>query len=196
MSLFGLVLSSVFSANALLVYGLELRPALGMENVGLPLRLLVLGLVELFLSGLVWLLERFVLLPLGLQALEPLLFTAFLAPLIRRLARAAGSGSSAGPGAFSRAIDEAATSSLVYGIALLAARRGFGLLDALIASLASVLGYWAALVLLDAIRERLELSDLPAPFKGVPAILISAGLMAMAFMGIDQALVINLGGRW
>lgn len=195
MSLPGLVLMSIFGANALLVYGFGLRPALGRDSIGLTVRLLALGTVNLLLSTGIWLLENLALRPLGLSAIEPLLFTAFLAPLVRRLARVTGSGAATRGGAFSRAVDESAMSSLVFGIALLAGRRGFGLLDALVASLSSVLGYWAAIVLLEAIRERLELSDLPAPFRGAPAILISAGLMAMAFSGLDASLALNLGGR-
>jgi electron transport complex protein RnfA len=195
MSLPGIVFTSVFSANALLVYGFGLRPTLGRDGTPLHVRMLALGLVNLVLSSLVWLLENFLLRGLGLMALEPLLFAAFMAPLVRRLSRVAASGASRGVGAFSRAIDESAMSSLVFGIALLAARRGFGLGDALLASLGSLLGYGAATILLAAIRERLELSDLPAPFRGAPAVLLSAGLMAMAFMGLDAAILLNLGGR-
>jgi electron transport complex protein RnfA len=62
----------------------------------------------------------------------------------------------------------------------------------LVASLSATAGYWAAVILLDSIRERLELSNLPAAFRGAPALLVSAGLMAMAFMGVDNALLHNL----
>lgn len=193
MSFIGLVLSMVFGSNALLVYGFGFRPCLGRDRIGLGQRLLALGVINLIISSLVWLLEVLALGPFGLDALEPLLLTAFMAPLVRRLARIVGIGQMAGLGAFSRALDDVAPSNLVFGIALLAAWSGFGLVDALVASTASVFGYWASIVLLDAIRDRLELSDLPAPFRGAPAMLISAGLMAMAFMGIDAAIAINLG---
>jgi Na+-translocating ferredoxin:NAD+ oxidoreductase RnfA subunit len=47
-------------------------------------------------------------------------------------------------------------------------------------------------VVLDSIRERLELSNLPKAFHGAPALLVSTGLMAMAFLGLDEVLIRNL----
>jgi Na+-translocating ferredoxin:NAD+ oxidoreductase RnfA subunit len=74
------------------------------------------------------------------------------------------------------------------------AKGGYDLPQALVASAASGLGYWLAAVLLDGIRNRLELSPIPGPFRGAPAMIVSAGLVAMALMGIDSILVRNLAG--
>lgn len=192
MSYLFIVLTSVFSANALLVYGLGICPAFRREHRSIGAQILALGLVSLLAVSLFWLLRSFVLGPLSLEALDILLYAVLIAPLLKLLARfiaSAGSTFLVRVGAF---MDEAVTSCLVLGVALIATRSDFGLLEALAASLSACAGYWLALVVLDSIRERLELSKLPQAFRGAPALLVSAGLMAMAFLGIDGMMIHNL----
>ena len=194
MSYLGIVLGSVFAANALLAYGFGIRPLFLREGKKPFVALASLALANLFTVLLLWLLKALVLTPLGLEAFDVPLYLILGVPLLRYLARALEGQGDRALSPFSRLVEETAPSSLVFGIALVASRSGFGLLEGLLAALSAVLGYWAALILLDAIRERLELSDLPASFKGSPALLVSAGLMALAFMGLDAAFVKNLVG--
>jgi Na+-translocating ferredoxin:NAD+ oxidoreductase subunit A len=150
--------------------------------------------VNALASAFLWCVHSLVLAPLGLSSLDILFFILLAVPLLRFIARAA---SAAGKGLLARAgsrSDDLVVGSLVFGVAFLSSRSGFTLPEALAASGASGLGYWLAEFLLESLRERLELSDLPYPFKGAPAMLVSAGLMAMAFMGIDAAFVKNLAG--
>ncbi|MBL8966735.1 MAG: hypothetical protein JNG85_06975 [Spirochaetaceae bacterium] len=184
----------MFAANALLVYGLGACPALRGERRGLLVSILALLTANLIASSLLWALRELLLAPFGLEALEPLVFALIIAPLVKYLGRAIATSGAPLLQKAGAAIDEAAVSCLVFGIALISARSNFGLLEALTASIGACVGYWAALVLLGAVRERLELSDLPESFRGAPAILVSAGLMAMAFMGIDAVFIGNLVG--
>jgi electron transport complex protein RnfA len=194
MSYLSIVLTSVFSANALLVYGLGACPAFRREGKKPLVSIVSLALVNLFASGLFWSLRTLVLAPLHLEALEAIVFAVIVAPLIKYLARALVASQSPFLSRVGSAVDESALSCLVFGLALLISRRGYSLPEALLASLASAFGYWAAIVLLDAIRERLELSNLPESFRGKPALLLSAGLMAMAFMGLDTVFVKTIAG--
>jgi len=116
-------------------------------------------------------------------------------PLLKALSRSAAGSGAAFPAKAASIADELVISSLVFGVALLASRGGFSLPEALASGASSGLGYWLAWTLLGALRERLELNGLPGGMKGPPALLVSAGLMAMAFMGIDAVLVANLVGR-
>jgi electron transport complex protein RnfA len=61
----------------------------------------------------------------------------------------------------------------------------FNLLQSLSYSVATAIGFGLALVLLAGIRERMELDDLPKAVRGVPVALITAGMLAMAFMGFS-----------
>ncbi len=141
---------------------------------------------------MLWLIHSLVLYPLGLSALDILFFTLVAVPLLKFVSKAARMP---GDGLLSRIganADDLIVGSLVFGIALISSRSGYSLPEAIAASAAAGLGYWLASLLLESIRDRLELSDLPDAFKGAPAMLISAGLMAMAFMGIDAAFVKGL----
>jgi electron transport complex protein RnfA len=192
MSYVAVVLTSVFSANALLVYGLGICPAFRRERKGAGVQLLALVFVNILASGLFWVMRRFILAPLSLQALDVVVYAVIIAPSLKYVARFMASGGSGFLVKAGAAADEAVMSCLIFGVALIVSRGDYGFLEALVASLSATAGYWAAVILLDSIRERLELSNLPAAFRGAPALLVSAGLMAMAFMGVDNALLHNL----
>lgn len=75
------------------------------------------------------------------------------------------------------------TNCAILGIAILNINLGYNLLEVVIHSLGASLGFTLALVMLAGIREKLELSDVPKAFAGVPLALITAGILAMAFSG-------------
>lgn len=192
MSYIAIILASVFSMNALLVYGLNICPAFRKNRRGVWTQILALSLVNLFASGLFWLARRYILVPLRLDSLDVIFYAVAIVPIIKYLARFIASSSSPFLVRVGAAADEAVMSCLTFGIALIVTRSDYGLVEAVVASLSSCLGYWAAVIILDSIRKRLELSAVPPAFRGAPGLLISAGLMAMAFLGIDSALVHNI----
>ena len=81
------------------------------------------------------------------------------------------------------------TNCAVLGVALLNLDRQHGLLGSLVFGAAAAAGFGLALLLFAALRERIDSGDVPAAFKGPPIALVTAGLMALAFMGFS-----GLGG--
>ncbi len=75
------------------------------------------------------------------------------------------------------------TNCAVLGLALLNIQYKFGLLQTVVHSFSAAVGFSLAIVLFAGIREKLETSDVPLPFKGFPVALIAAGLMSIAFLG-------------
>lgn len=75
------------------------------------------------------------------------------------------------------------TNCAILGIAILNIGLGYNLLETIIHSLGASAGFTLAMVILAGIREKLELSDVPEAFTGVPIALITAGIIAMAFSG-------------
>ena len=75
------------------------------------------------------------------------------------------------------------TNCAVLGVAILMIQKDYGLLEGLLYSVASAVGFALALVLFAGLRERLEFEEVPSAFRGVPIALITASLLAMAFMG-------------
>ncbi|SUO97834.1 electron transport complex subunit RsxA [Suttonella indologenes] len=75
------------------------------------------------------------------------------------------------------------TNCAVLGVALLNANQEHSLLASAVYGLGAALGFTLVLILFAAIREHLEAADVPLPFRGTPIALISAGILAIAFMG-------------
>lgn len=75
------------------------------------------------------------------------------------------------------------TNCAVLGIALTNVQNGYGLATSVINGLATAIGFAIAIIILAGIRERMEYSDIPKAFQGMPIVLIAAGLMAIAFSG-------------
>jgi electron transport complex protein RnfA len=193
MSYIGIVLSAVFATNAMLVYGFGRLPGSRNEGEGWFPSMVALVLINALSSLLFWVLRNLVLVPLGIGSMDLFIFVLIAIPAMKSLTRL----SSSGKGLFSQIAfraDELVVGTLSFGIALIASRSGYRMLEALAASAASGLGYWLASVVLEGIRQRLELSPVPVAFRGAPAMIVSAGLIAMAFMGIDAILIKNLAG--
>lgn len=75
------------------------------------------------------------------------------------------------------------TNCAVLGIALLNSNQRHSLIESAFYGLGAALGFTFVLILFSALRERLEAADVPAAFRGTPIALISAGILAIAFMG-------------
>lgn len=75
------------------------------------------------------------------------------------------------------------TNCAVLGVALLSVQNDYGILTSTINGIGASVGFFLAIVLMAGIREKLENSNIPEAFKGTPIVLITAGLMAIAFCG-------------
>ncbi len=75
------------------------------------------------------------------------------------------------------------TNCAVLGVALLSVQNEYNVLESVMNGVGASLGFFIAIVLMAGIREKLENSNIPEAFKGTPIVLITAGLMAIAFCG-------------
>ena len=75
------------------------------------------------------------------------------------------------------------TNCAVLGVALLSVQNEYNVLESVINGIGASVGFLIAIVLMAGIREKLENSNIPEAFKGTPIVLITAGLMAIAFCG-------------
>jgi Na+-translocating ferredoxin:NAD+ oxidoreductase subunit A len=141
-------------------------------------------------SGLSFALWHWVLQPLGLEYLRTLAFILLIAGVVQfteLMVRATSPLLHQVLGIFLPLIT---TNCAVLGVALLNVQGQRGLLESLVYGAGAGAGFGLALLLFAALREQLETSDLPAAFRGAPIALVTAGLMALAFMGFT-----GLGGR-
>lgn len=80
------------------------------------------------------------------------------------------------------------TNCAVLGVALTNVQNEFDLLESVVAGLGTSVGFTIAIVIMAGIRERIEFNDVPESFKGMPIVLITAGLMSIAFFGFSGIL--------
>ncbi|MCD8105416.1 MAG: electron transport complex subunit RsxA [Lachnospiraceae bacterium] len=78
------------------------------------------------------------------------------------------------------------TNCAVLGVALTNVQDEYNFLESVTAGFGTGIGYTIAIVLLAGIRERIDESSIPAPFRGAPVVLLSAALMSIAFMGFSS----------
>lgn len=78
------------------------------------------------------------------------------------------------------------TNCAVLGVALTNVQDGYGFVESVVSGFGTAVGYTIAIILLAGVRERIDESSVPAPFRGAPVVLLSAALMAIAFMGFGS----------
>ena len=77
------------------------------------------------------------------------------------------------------------TNCAVLGVALSNVKKDYTILEGVVNGFATAVGFLVAIVILAGLREKMEYNDIPGPFKGMPAVLLTACLMAIAFFGFS-----------
>ncbi len=80
------------------------------------------------------------------------------------------------------------TNCAVLGIALTNVQKEYGVLKSIVSGIGTAIGFLIAIVILAGIREKIAYNDIPKSFKGMPIVLLTAGLMAIAFCGFSGLL--------
>jgi electron transport complex protein RnfA len=134
-------------------------------------------------SGASWAAWHWLLEPLGLGYLRTLVFILLIAALVQFTEMLVRSTSPLLHELLGVFLPLITTNCAVLGVALINLDRGHGFLESLVFGAAAGAGFGAALLAFAGLRERFEGADLPAAFRGAPIALVTAGLMALAFMG-------------
>ena len=184
-SLFVILISAILVNNFVLSRFLGICPFLGVSkkvdtSLGMGMAvtfvMTMAGIITYFVNVLI--LEK-----LGIEYLQTIAFILVIASLVQLVEIVLQKVSPALYQALGVFLPLITTNCAVLGLALLNIQFNFGLLQVIAHSIGAALGFTLAIVLFAGIREKLELSDVPKAFKGFPIALITAGLMAMAFMG-------------
>ncbi|MDR3128982.1 MAG: electron transport complex subunit RsxA [Tannerellaceae bacterium] len=130
-----------------------------------------------------FLLNQYLLVPFGLDYLRTISYILIIASLVQLMEIILKKASPALYRALGIFLPLITTNCCILGVALLVIQKDFNLLQSLVYAFATAIGFTLALVLFAGIREQLSLTRLPVAMKGTPIALITAGLLAMAFMG-------------
>ena len=184
-SLIAIVIGAIFVNNVVLSQFLGICPFLGVSskvNTSLGMGMAVTFVMALA-SIVTWCLQRYILVPSGIEFMQTIVFILVIAALVQMVEIVLKKVSPALYQALGIFLPLITTNCAVLGVAILMVQKDMDLFTGVIYSVATALGFALALVLFAGIRERLEVEDVPAAFRGVPIALITAGLLAMAFMG-------------
>ena len=190
--------SAIFVNNVVLSQFLGICPFLGVsKKVGTAVGMTAAVTFVIAIATLVtYLLQKFVLVPLELEFLQTVSFILVIASLVQMVEIIIKKISPSLYQALGIVLPLITTNCVVLGVAIqvvsnkydfgfAGGARMLGLGEALLFAIATAIGYGLALILFAGIREQLELSNVPKAFKGVPIALLTAGIMALAFMGFS-----------
>ena len=131
------------------------------------------------------LLYNFVLDPLDLEYLNTIVFILVIAALVQMVEMFLKKTSPGVYQALGIYLPLITTNCAVLGVALTNVQNEYNFIESVTAGVGTAVGYTIAIVLLAGIRERIDESSIPAPFRGAPVVLLSAALMSIAFMGFS-----------
>ncbi|BBP46074.1 electron transport complex subunit A [Thiosulfatimonas sediminis] len=180
-----ILISTVLVNNFVLVKFLGLCPFMGVSKK--TDAALGMGLATTFVltlsSVLSYLIYNYLLLPFGLEFLQTIAFILAIAAVVGFTEMAIHKTSPVLYQVLGIYLPLITTNCAVLGVALLNVGEQNNFIESAFFGMGAAIGFTLVMVMFASIRERLEVADVPGPFKGAPIALITAGLMSMAFMG-------------
>ncbi len=148
-----------------------------------------MGLAVVFVMGLAsaicWVIDTYILIPLGLAFLETLAFILVIASLVQFVEMFLKKSVPSLYSALGIYLPLITTNCAVLGVVLLNVQNNYNFIESVVYGVTGGLGFMLAIVLFASVRERIEFADYPECFEGFSICLISAGLVALAFMGFS-----------
>lgn len=191
MEYIGIIIVAIFVNNVVLAQFLGICPFLGVsKKVDTAIGMGAAVTFVLTIATIVtFLLQKGVLEPFGLQYLQTITFILVIASLVQMVEIIIKKVSPPLYQALGVFLPLITTNCVILGVAILVIQKDFMLLSSVVYAVATAAGYALALIIFSTIREQLALTKVPKAMQGVPIALITAGILAMAFMGfsgIDQ----------
>lgn len=180
-----IIIGAIFVNNIVLNQFLGICPFLGVSKK-LPTAVGMSGAVLFVLTLAVlvtWLIQHYVLNPLGLQFLQTITFILVIASLVQMVEIMLKKVSPSLFQALGIFLPLITTNCAVLGVAILTIQKDFNLIEGIVFAIGHAIGFGLALILFSGIREHLDLMEVPKGMRGIPIALVSAGILALAFMG-------------
>lgn len=130
-----------------------------------------------------YIIHVYVLIPLGITFMQTITFILVIAALVQMVEIILKKISQPLYQSLGIFLPLITTNCAVLGVAILVIKKDYNLLEGVVYGGATAIGFGLALVIMAGIREQLELANIPSGMKGVPISLVTAGILALAFMG-------------
>jgi H+/Na+-translocating ferredoxin:NAD+ oxidoreductase subunit A len=196
MTYISIIITYVFISNLILTQFLGMCPFIGVsKNVESAVGMgFAVTFVMAIASVTTWAIQYFILVPFHIEFLQTITFILVIASLVQFVEMVIQKVAPPLYKALGIFLPLITTNCAVLGIALLVVRGGYNAMESFIGGIAAGFGFLLAILIMSTIRERLDTERVPKYIKGVPVAFITGGLMALAFMAFDKALLKNLLG--
>ena len=187
LSYFAIIIGAIFVNNVVLAQFLGICPFLGVSSkvetsMGMGAAVTFVMAVSAVVT---WLIQTYILVPLGIEYMQTIVFILVIAALVQMVEIVLKKVSQSLYQALGIFLPLITTNCAVLGVAILMIQKEFSLLQGVVYNVATALGFALALVIFAGLRERIEFEEAPKAFQGVPIALITASILAMAFMGFS-----------
>ena len=185
--LIAFAVTAIFINNFVLVKFLGICPFLGVSKktetaFGMGMAVTFVMTVA---SVITWIVDKYILVHFNLQYLQTVAFILVIASIVQIVEMFLQKTLPALYSALGIYLPLITTNCAVLGVALLNVQNEYNLFFSTLYGFFAALGFTLAIVLFSGVRERLELSDIPKGLQGFPITLITAGLIAMTFLGFS-----------
>ena len=186
-TLLGILISALLTENFILVKFYGICPFMGVsKKIDTALGMgMAVTFVMAIASAACWAVYNLILVKLNLEYMQTVAFILVIAAIVQVVEMFLKKAVPALYKALGIYLPLITTNCAVLGAALVNVQKGYDFLQSVFYGACGGLGFTLAIVLFASVRERVEKADCPACFKGFPITLISAGLLALAFMGFS-----------
>nr|WP_325300847.1 electron transport complex subunit RsxA [uncultured Oscillibacter sp.] len=189
--LLAITLAAILANNFIFSQFLGICPFLGVSKkvdtaVGMGFAVtFVMGLA----SAITWAVNKFILVPLDLEYMQTVAFILVIASLVQFIEMFLQKSMPSLYTALGVYLPLITTNCAVLGVALLNIQESYNFIESVVYGITGGIGFLVAIVLFASIRERLVFAEYPKSFEGFPIALVTAGLMALAFMGFSGLVI-------
>ena len=185
-AILGIILSAILSENFILVKFYGICPFMGVsKNIDTALGMGMAVTFVMAIASAACYAVNVLLVKLGLDYMQTVAFILVIAAIVQVVEMFLKKSVPALYKALGVYLPLITTNCAVLGVVLVNVQKGYNFLLSVVNGAAGGLGFTVAIVLFASVRERVNRADCPACFKGFPIALISAGLLALAFMGFS-----------
>lgn len=183
--IFSIAIGAILVENFILVKFLGICPFMGVSKkmdtaLGMGLAVIfVMGVASMFS----WLVNEYLLVPLGLEYMQTIAYILVIASLVQFVEMFLQKSVPSLYEALGIYLPLITTNCAVLGVALLNTQSEYNFIESVVYGITAGIGFLLALILFASVRERCEFAENPKAFEGFPLALISAGLIALSFMG-------------
>ena len=182
-----ILIGSSLVSNVVLSQFLGLCPFLGVSkkvNTAAGMGIAVIFVITLS-SAVAGVIYQYILTPLHMEYMQTIVFILVIAALVQFVEMFLKKFMVSLYQSLGVYLPLITTNCAVLGVALTNVTKGYGVLYGVVNGFATAVGFTISIILLASIREKLEYNDIPKPLKGMPIVLLTAGLMAIAFCGFS-----------